>query len=504
MPQGLPINRLIAVSVTLAAAAAQGINFNSLLMLGSSNVINMQEKVRSYNSLAQVAADFGTNAPEYFAAQAYFGQNPQPSQLYIGRWAYTATAGLILGTPLTPQQQLLSHWTAINNGAFKIGVDGGGVQGVANLDFTGAGNLNAVAAIIQAGIRALAGSYANVTCVWNAQTFQFQIASGTTGPASAVAALQAPAAGTDISGAGFLGMVAADNPTIVPGFAAESALAAVVRMDLLPLSWYGLTFANVDNLQAADYLQVAAYIEADSNPHLFGITSQEAAAIVGPDTTSIGALLKAAGYNRTFPQWSSTSKWACCSIFGRILTTNFSGSLTTIIVAWKDEPGITPEQLNSTQADVLDSNNYSYFAGFNNDDAIIVNGTVASGHYIDEIIGTDWLGNQIQTNLWNKLRTTPTKVPQTDQGMNDLATVIEAACIQGVTNGLLAPGTWESNGFGQIKPGDWLGQGFYVYAPPIASQSPADRAARKSVLFQVAAKLAGGVQEAQVAVTVNQ
>jgi hypothetical protein len=141
---------------------------------------------------------------------------------------------------------------------------------------------------------------------------------------------------------------------------------------------------------------------------------------------------------------------------------------------------------------------------FSNSTAIIVNGKVASGQFIDTIYGIDWLANYIQTNLYNLLYQTPTKVPQTDPGTHLLVTNIEASCAQAVTNGLLAPGNWTSNGFGTLQQGDFLSKGYYVYAPPVATQSASDRSARKSVPIQVAAKLAGAIHTVNVLVNVNQ
>lgn len=117
--------------------------------------------------------------------------------------------------------------------------------------------------------------------------------------------------------------------------------------------------------------------------------------------------------------------------------------------------------------------------------------------------GTDWLRYRVQTDLYNALYTTTTKIPQTDQGMGILATVIDSSLSAAVNNGLVGPGVWNQGGFGALKQGDFLSSGFYVYAPPVALQSASDRAARKSVPFQVAAKLAGAVHSVDVIITVD-
>jgi hypothetical protein len=170
---------------------------------------------------------------------------------------------------------------------------------------------------------------------------------------------------------------------------------------------------------------------------------------------------------------------------------------------YKQEPGIVAENLTSTQLSALEAKNCNVFVAYNNDTAIIEQGRMASGNFIDEVTGTDWLALTIQTALYNLLYTSPTKIPQTDAGMNRLVNVCEATCSQAVVNGLLAPGTWNSNGFGQLASGDFLPKGFYVYAPPVSSQTQADREARASVPIQIAAKLAGAVHTIDVTITVN-
>lgn len=502
---GLPVSRLINVSVNLAPIAAQFANLNSLVVAGDSNVIDTHQRMRSYGTLAEVAADFGTDAPEYDAAVAFFGQSPQPTQLYIARWAKAATAGVLVGGILTPTQQIIATWNAVVAGEFKLAVDGGGLTNITCGTFAGAANLNAVAAIIETAIQAEAGDYADVTCTWTGDHFLIQ--SGTTGVDSEVALMTAGNA-ADI--AVMMKGTAATAQYTVAGIAAETPVALAALLAALPTQWYALMFAaaamagpnGTSVLSDADNLAVAAFIEA-SGLHLYGLTHSNTAALVAPDTTSIAALLHAAGYRRTSYQYSSTSPYAWASLIGRQFTVNFAGNNTVIDLMYKQEPGVTPETLTSSQANALDSNNNNYFVRFDNQTSIIVNGKMAGDYYIDEIVGTDWLANSIQTNVYNQLYTSATKVPQTDAGNHQIATAIEAACIQGVTNGLLAPGIWNSGGFGQLAQGQLLPKGFYVYTPPIATQAQGDREARKSVVFQVAAKLAGSIQTVDVIVNVN-
>lgn len=495
MTQGLPVSRLIRVNVNLSPLAAQAPNLNSLLIVGNSDVIDTQTRIESFADLTAVAARFGTNAEEYKAAALFFAQAPSPTQLYIGRWAQAATSGRMFGGAMSAAQKALANFTAVNNGGFKVAIDGGAVTNVTGIDLSAAANLNAVATAINV---ALAAVPLAATVSYDGTRFTFK--STATGAASAVSFLTPPLAGTNL--APLINGTLALGGRAVQGIIAESAVAAVQLLDAMPTGFYALTFAST-NIVDADHLAIAAYIEGVKPRHLYGVSTAAAGAIDPLSTTDIGYLLKAANYDQSAVQYNSAGLYAVASLFGRILTTNFAANNSMITLMYKEEPGVTAELLTTTQADALKTKNVNVFVAYNNDTAIIQYGTVASGLYIDEVYGVAWLKFQIETDLYNALLTNATKIPQTDQGMAQLATVIEGSLSMGVNNGLIGPGTWATGGFGQLKPGDFLSNGFYVYTPPLSSQSAPDRAARKSVAYQVAAKLAGAVHEADVVLNIN-
>lgn len=494
MPQSLPVSRLIKVSVALTPAGAQAQNLSTLLILGSSSVIDTVERFRNYESIAAVSADFGTTAPEYLAAAMWFQQAPQPTNLKIGRWLAAAASGVLRGAPLSVAQQALANFTAVVAGGFTYTKNGAAPTNVTGINLSSATNLNGVASLITA---ALSGA----VMTWNSTFQRFELASTTTGSTSSISFLTAPGSGTDISA--ILGMTSGSSGAYrADGAAAESAAEAVSFFDNnYGQSWYAtMVLGAVNN----DHLAIAQYIEAANNKHVYGVTTQEAGALVAATTTDIAYQLKQLGYNKTFVQYSSSNPYAVASLLGRILTVDYAGNGTVITLAYKKEPGVAAEALNSTQADSLKSKNCNAFLAFNNDTAILLNGVASSGTFIDVVTGTDWLAVTLMTALYNVLYTSTTKVPQTDAGTNLLVVTAESVCSQAVNNGLLAPGVWQSAGFGILKQNDYLPKGFYVFAPKVANQNPSDRAARKSVPIQIAAKLAGAIHEVNLAVTVNQ
>jgi len=112
--------------------------------------------------------------------------------------------------------------------------------------------------------------------------------------------------------------------------------------------------------------------------------------------------------------------------------------------------------------------------------------------------------NDVQTDCFNVLYTSTTKVPQTDAGINQLTNACTSACQDAVNNGLAAPGVWNGPSFGSLQTGQYLKNGYYVYAPSVSTQSQSDRDARKAPPIQIALKLAGAVNTVDVLVTVNQ
>ena len=601
MSNGLAVSDLINVTVNLSPEAAKGADLNTLLINGASNVIDVSERFRDYPNIDAVAADFGTSAPEYFAALLYFQQVPQPNSLAIGRWAKTATHGALNGGILNATQQAMAAWTVISNGGVNFNIDGA-AQNLAGLDFTAQTNLNGVASVINAALSP------NGTCVWDGS--RFIITSPTTGAgtkatgtvtfttnaadldtltingvvitfkaatptgnqvligssaAATAANLQAflnatavagllvnsystalsvltiayntvgtagnsitlakssthltlsaatllggtvpsavayatAGAGTDISAQLKLVTGAASPP--VPGLAAESpADCMAIMLNRFSSQFLGAMFADTsitDNQHEA----VAALIEANQ-AHLYGVTTQDTSVLDSTVSTDIASVLKGLGYKYTMLQYSSSSPYAIASAFGRLLTVNFNANKTTITLMYKQEPGITAEDITETQAATLKAKCCNVFVKYNNATAIIQHGQTPSRLFVDSVYNSIWFKFAIQTGVYNLLYQSLTKISQTDTGDHVIQTAIESVCVQAVANGYLAPGTWNSDGFGALQQGDFLPKGYYVYAPPIATQTQSDREARKSVPFQVAAKEAGAIHTVDILVNVN-
>lgn len=488
---GLSVNRLVRVVINLAVLAAQRRGFGTLLIMGDSDVIDATERIRQYTTLESIATDFGTSSAEYAAAALYYAQSPKPLNLNIGRWLRTASAAQLRGGILTPTEQLIATWNAVTAGSTKITIDGV-LKTLSALNFSTDTNLNLVAARITT---ALAGAG---TVTWDGQRFITK--SATTGVTSTISYYSATGSGTDISA--MLKGTVATGLAPVNGAAAETPLQAVTALANLSNAWYGLMFAASVQPTISDALAVSGFIEAASVSRLYGYSETDTRAMDSTYTTDIGTQLKALNRRRTFVQYSANA-YAVSSFFGRAFSTNFNANRSTITLMYKQEPGITAEILTESQAQALKDKRINVFAAYTNDTAIIQYGVMSGSAYFDEMHGLDWYQDALQNSLYNLLYQTKTKVPQTDDGMNQLVNVAASVSAEAVNNGLVAPGQWNGDPFGQLSQGDYLKSGFYIYAQPMSLQPQANREARVAPPMTIALKLAGAIQEIDAIVNVN-
>jgi hypothetical protein len=266
--------------------------------------------------------------------------------------------------------------------------------------------------------------------------------------------------------------------------------------------WYGLTFAASTMPTDDQAVDVAAFIQGASITRIFGFTETDTRVLDAAWTTDMASRLKALNYTRSFVTYSA-NKYAVASMFGRAFSVNFSANRSTITLMYKQEPGVVAELLTETQAQTLKAKRCNVFVQYQNDTAIIQYGVMSGQAYFDEIHGLDWFTDALQTALYNLLYQSKTKIPQTDAGQNQLVNTASNVCAEAINNGLVAPGQWNADGFGQLERGQFLTEGFYIYTQPMALQDQSIREQRIAPPIQIALKLAGAIHEIDAIVDVN-
>lgn len=492
MAKGLNVGRLVNVTINLSPMVTARRGFGTLLIMGDSDVISKSERLRVYTAVDDVAGDFGINSEEYKASQLYFSQTPTPKQVMIGRVCATATPAEIIGAVLNDSEIDVSQWTSIADGSLKMRVNGTDKE-VTGIDLSDCLNLNAVAHKINEKSAEIGVSFSFDGKAFTAKSIA--VGSGVVfGYCTGVVS------GTDL---GTKMKLTADTAvTKTDGVDAETILDAVRDAADKSAVWYGLSIATVTEQAQQALLDVAGYIEEAVPRRVVGFTETDTKVLSSLYERDLPTALKKLGYRRSIVTYSQ-NKHAICSMFGRAFTVNFSGNKSTITLMYKQEPSVVAETLTETQAGVLKSKNCNVFVNYANDTAIIQYGVVSNGTFFDEVHGLDWLSDAIQTELYNLLYQSKTKVPQTDEGQNQLINTAAAVCNEAVNNGLIAAGVWNAEGFGQLEKGQYLADGFYIYSEPIAFQAQSKREQRKAPPLQIAVKLAGAIHTVDATIEVN-
>jgi hypothetical protein len=262
-----------------------------------------------------------------------------------------------------------------------------------------------------------------------------------------------------------------------------------------PTGYTGATAANLEATRAA------SVAETERKILFLGTT--------GPtdlQNNGLADLIKDASQEHTRVLFHSSNdyinkfKWGYA---GRGMSTNFSAANTTSTMNLKSISGVVADDISTTLHDAalaVGADIYPNIAGL---------GCVKSfgaNEFFDNVYNLDWILGALEVAGFNCLRTTGTKIPQTEQGMDTLKGAYRKVLEQAVSNGFIAPGTWTgTDTFG--NPEDFRRNisdfGFYIYSLPVSQQSAVDRAARAAPVVQIALKYAGAIHTSSVIVRVN-
>lgn len=485
--KALSVDRAVRVRINLQPLAAGRRSFGNLLIVGASPVIDQTERLRVYTSLDGIAAEFGIDAPEYQAAALFFAQTPRPATVHIGRWLKDGAPARVKGAVLQDAARLPESWHDVKKGTLEVTVNGTDCT-LDSLNFSKIVTLEGLAHAVSEAL-APHGARADY------DGSRFILSTLSSGGGQTLL----PARGELATRMGLCAQTALPP---APGADPETAPECVVALADHSADWYGLAFAD-SGLTIADHLAVSAFIEAAAPSRIYAVTTTDSRVLDASFEQDIASHLKALTRRRTLVVYSQ-NPYAAISALGRAFTVNFNANRSTITLKFKRLPGIVAEHLTETQARALEAKRCNFFAAYDNETAIFGEGVMAGDAYFDEIHGLDWLENAVQNAVWNLLYQSKTKIPQTDSGVNQIVTAIEAVLSREAThNGLIAPGVWNADGFGLLERGQRLEKGYYIYTQRVDEQPQSERERRKAPPIQVAVKLAGAIHSVDVQIDVN-
>jgi hypothetical protein len=490
----MDLSNVISVGILPEGKTVAPDNMNAVCIMSSEAPLSSSDRYKVYKSVSAVESDFGTYSSTYAFASILFQQTPNPvnvgGALIVGYYrnveeTLPATSGVLIGSQIN-EAQVISELQKITDGSMVITIDGTDVS-IDSLNFstttTISGVLNLITGIVGA------------TCTFSDQ--RFVVTSDSTGATSTMSVAKPDEAGVFIGN--ILGL--SDGGVVTDGVAEtinnpETKLQAVTAVKSL-VNFKGFCF--IDNTTDSESENLANWSQAN--------------AVLGYDVFSDISNLEV---DNTNPVWKITSKGQsnyvmfygtdrrlAAGAMARQHSVNLSGENTTNTLNLKEIRGIEPVDYSQTTWQKAKTVGLSIYTLFKHVPKLITSG--ANG-WADDSYNLIALVDAIQVDAFNLLGTTPTKVPQTNKGVNQLVDQCEQTTRRFVRAGAFAPGTWSSSDyFGNKEAFDRniLENGYYWLAGSLADQSQDDRQARKSPVIQGAVKNAGAIHSANILINFN-
>ncbi|EDR3673584.1 DUF3383 domain-containing protein [Salmonella enterica subsp. arizonae serovar 40:z4,z24:] len=264
--------------------------------------------------------------------------------------------------------------------------------------------------------------------------------------------------------------------------------------------WYcGVPVGAVepDLMSAAQWIQASGKIQA---------ITDSAASDTDPATSTLAPLIAADLYRSLVLYQSGVADGgpsSVASLAALLCSIDFDAEDSMITLKFKEMPGVASDStITDTIAANLTAQGINYYTDFGTKTMVAEGWMLGATMWADEVIGIDWLSNKLQTDVFNALAERK-KVSLTDPGVAELMNVAENVMKQAVRNGLVAPGEWDGDPIGAVSSGDYLENGYYIYADSVSTLSADDRKARKCPPITILAHLAGAVHSVNITVNTN-
>jgi hypothetical protein len=482
----LPIQTVVSVGATTTPPLLGTDPFGRGLIIGSSANARVAPNVLYgiYHSTEGVKADYGLEAPEYKIAKRYFAQIPTPKSVMIATVdaaAAVPTASFYFDNnaqslALTPNDgdvlAVTVNGTLFNSLPYLIEID------IYNwvLDALRDAGLDASFTVSDTS-----AELAVVTWTVNAPLTGSQVVSISSPSTSRVLLSSTESTPTPTNPITF---------TVGSVGGAQTGLQQIESIWDATQSFYGFCFA--DGVPAAQMQDVVDWAQSHFRLPFFVLTDSAEAISTVNTINGLNYLTHCTTYHN--------DPLDVGAIMAMALDQKFDQPNGIKTLMFKRLIGVTTTPIGETLAGQLKAAGVNYYTSYGNpDDPVVMfaNGHAGGGKFVDFVMGLHWLRNSVQVEVFNLFLINP-KVDQTDAGQQLVKAGAARKCSQGADNGLIAAGQWNGPSIGTINTGDWLPNGYYIYADTLRNQSQQDRELRKGQPITIIFKGAGALHGADI------
>ena len=281
--------------------------------------------------------------------------------------------------------------------------------------------------------------------------------------------------------------------------ATESPVRALDAVLEKTRDFYGIALA--DERTDAEILALDAHLAGLEKPAVLFLsltgTPGEVAA-----SGSLLQRLHAAASRRTVPVFVAAVPDGA-ALMGAAMGQQLAHAASAFSLCYKKVGGMEPSSLTQAQAEAIESlgGNVYVIRGYTH--TLLEKGSTPSGARFDEVLYLDMIAEDLQNAAVTLLADNPDRLPQTDDASAQFMNAFSSVLANYTARGVLATAIWRGNQLGNLSPGDYLENGFALWADSYDNQTEADRAAHKAMPIQVALALAGSLESVVISVNVQ-
>ena len=495
------ISNIVNVSVVPQGRSLSRGNMNIVALFTSQlGALSSNNRTKSYTDLSSIADDFGTTSAVYQHASVLFSGTKNPCNsggyLVVAYWravteTVNAKAGYLKGIQLS-ESVIVNTLQSVSDGSFKVTIDGL-EQSVTGLDFRTIDELSDVVDLINDEITGATASINDQRII---------ITSDTTGLVSEVSLLTENTSGTFIGV--ILGLSIGTGAVAFDGLA-SGTLTAETKVDsvteaLKEEPFKGFTF--LDNPTDLESKALAVFAQAND---ILSYDVFDSASNLEKDITNVVWDIKLSGLEnyRMIYRKDGDRKVATAEMT-RLHTVNFNNENSAITLNLKELKGIVSEDYSQDEINKAKKVGLDLYTNFGDLPKLLTSG--ANG-WADNVYNIIAIKNYIQTDVFNLLGTTGTKLAQIKRDVNKIVDTIEKTLILFRKANVIAPNQWNSSDtFGDeaLFRRSILTNGYFVFAQALSDQSQSDRVQRKSVPIQCGIKLSGAVHSVDIVLSIEE
>lgn len=493
------ISQVVNVALIPESQLASRDSMNLIaVMTSEKGVITSAERYRMYKTAKEVEADWGTASSATAYANTVFGTKPNAinfgGSLIIGLHRATtenvAASAATLRSRQLVEATIISQLQSITDGSFDISVNG--TPAVASaLDFSSITTLDAVAALLDTAIAGATVAHDNG---------YITVTSSTTGVLSLLTVFTPGVAGTFVGE--ILGMTAGSGSVLTQGAAAvvlpvETKVESLSALNAL-INFRGACF--IDLMLDAEVDDVAAWAQANQKI-LYNVFTGSSYLAVSP-ANPVWAVKLASQTSFRSLYSKSGNRMLAASYMARTHTVNFNAENSAITMHLKTL-SVPAEDYSPTEIAAAYRVGLDLYTTIKDAPVVL---TSYANDFVDNVYNIIAFIDAVQTDMFNVLKATGTKIPQTTRGVNQLVAQGEKTTRGFVRAGVFAPGTWSSpDTFGDINTFNRNIEqfGFYWLAGLLKDQPQVDRQQRKSPVLQAAVKNSGGINSVEILINFN-